>query len=551
MGGLGGGKIKTIPPFLTDASQISDGVIVASKITVNELSAISANLGTITAGTITGVILQTGTSGKRIVLDGTQDTFTVYDAGGTDVLDIYGVGSNVIMRILPNSNNSALFVQNNSASILNSNLVEITMQNASSTGDALLITHYGQGTALVVVNAYSASNPTGAFTQNVATLSHFFKQSVYNGGASSSITIWQSDGTSPANSLTGNAGDLCIGGPNNTIWYCLGSQVWTTLGRVDYGDGSDGSVTITGSVTLTRDMFYQSLTVAAGADFYPNGFKVYCQTPIYFEGFVANNGGDGGTGGTPGTNSGTGGAAGAAGAAAAGGSLPGGIAGAPGGQGGNGNGGNGQVGGNGNSQSKSAISTSPATGGAGGNGQGGGGVYGGYGANPGTPGSTTKTGQYSSIWEAILIRLTTGGSGSGGGGAGGGVNNTSGGVLTGGGGGGGSGAPGGILWFCAPAIIVTSTGQVHANGGKGGDGGNGGSLTLPPPSNSGSGGGGGGGAGGDGGIILFITPYYYSVGQVQVLHGNGGTYGVGGNYGGQQGVAGNPGNDGLIIHLVP
>ena len=42
-----------------------------------------------------------------------------------------------------------------------------------------------------------------------------------------------------------------------------------------FGDGSDGDVTISGAVTLTRDMFYRNLTIAAGAALNPLGFRIF------------------------------------------------------------------------------------------------------------------------------------------------------------------------------------------------------------------------------------------------------------------------------------
>ena len=42
-----------------------------------------------------------------------------------------------------------------------------------------------------------------------------------------------------------------------------------------FGDGSDGDVTISGTVTLTRDMFYGNLTLSDGSILKTNGYKVY------------------------------------------------------------------------------------------------------------------------------------------------------------------------------------------------------------------------------------------------------------------------------------
>ena len=44
-----------------------------------------------------------------------------------------------------------------------------------------------------------------------------------------------------------------------------------------FGDGSDGDVTISGSTTLTRDMYYDDLTIAATGILNTGGFRVFCK----------------------------------------------------------------------------------------------------------------------------------------------------------------------------------------------------------------------------------------------------------------------------------
>ena len=79
-------------------SKIYAGAITSDKITVSTLSAISANIGAITAGTVTGVTVRTASSGARVQLDNsnylqawdssylraklTTDTLYFYDQSG-------------------------------------------------------------------------------------------------------------------------------------------------------------------------------------------------------------------------------------------------------------------------------------------------------------------------------------------------------------------------------------------------------------------------------------------------------------------------------------
>jgi len=69
------------------------GAVTAEKITVAQLSAIAADLGTITAGTVTGATIRTAASGARVVLDST-DGLQCYNSGETlcAQIDVDGSG---------------------------------------------------------------------------------------------------------------------------------------------------------------------------------------------------------------------------------------------------------------------------------------------------------------------------------------------------------------------------------------------------------------------------------------------------------------------------
>ena len=68
------------------ATELDAGAVTAAKINVTELSAIVADLGTITAGTITGGLVQTAASGARVELATTG--LNAYKADGTQTVDI-------------------------------------------------------------------------------------------------------------------------------------------------------------------------------------------------------------------------------------------------------------------------------------------------------------------------------------------------------------------------------------------------------------------------------------------------------------------------------
>ena len=61
-----------------------------SNLKVGNLSAISADLGTITAGTITGALIQTSASGQRVLMNYSLNNLQVYDASNTLTVELGG-----------------------------------------------------------------------------------------------------------------------------------------------------------------------------------------------------------------------------------------------------------------------------------------------------------------------------------------------------------------------------------------------------------------------------------------------------------------------------
>jgi len=55
-----------------------------------------------------------------------------------------------------------------------------------------------------------------------------------------------------------------------------------------YGSGADGNVTISTNTTLTRDMYYNNLTIADGVHLNTAGYKVYVRNSLSFSSLVAN-----------------------------------------------------------------------------------------------------------------------------------------------------------------------------------------------------------------------------------------------------------------------
>ena len=78
-GGIGG-------TFVIAADNIATNVITANEINVGQLSAISADLGTVTAGIVTGATIRTAASGSRFYMD--TDDIIAYDDSDNEIFHI-------------------------------------------------------------------------------------------------------------------------------------------------------------------------------------------------------------------------------------------------------------------------------------------------------------------------------------------------------------------------------------------------------------------------------------------------------------------------------
>jgi hypothetical protein len=350
------------------------------------------------------------------------------------------------------------------------------------------------------------------------------------------------------------------------------SAVQQSLSFIGYfGAGTDGNVTISGAVTLTSDMFYNDLTIAAGGSLYLAGYRIFVKgnldltnagaSGIHNNGYAGANNvasvsgalnaagtvGRGGFGSTVygwaiggigvgkqkggfGANGGSAGANGANAAAVT-------ILGAT----------EGIIGGNGGASGAGGNSASGATGGLGITGQGTGITIAGYTTytpqtfitNPaGNATLFNKVRQDTSNTGIVSYTPTTYiyyGAGHGAGG-GGGASNAAGSIAGMGGGAGGGG--GGTASIFARNIIIGPTTNAQAISATGGTGGTGGSQATFNAA------GGGGAGGGGGGFVYLVVGSISGTTGVIFISANGGTGGNGGsgrgagNFGGTGGSGG-------------
>jgi hypothetical protein len=332
-------------------------------------------------------------------------------------------------------------------------------------------------------------------------------------GLGSALNTWLS-GTGAPSSTLGINGDFYLD-PTNKMYYgpktagawgtgysmtgglqgpagatgATGAQGFS--GPFDAGSGEDGDVTISSSVPLGREMYYNNLTITASGILRPQGFKVYVKGTLSIAagGVIQMDGGDGSTGGVTPTLAGN--------------ELGGSTA-----------AGRGGAGGNTTSTQAGSGGSTPSAGnclGGANSGQGGAGGFGGQTSNGGT--NAAINGNYRPCSPIIMMNSPNGAaakvggqSGPGGSGGGGSTTNT-------GGNGGGGGAGGGVLFIAAK--ILNNLGLISAKGGRGGDG--------QPATLAGGGGGGGGGAGG---YVAIVAQTITSLGTITVTGGGGGTGGT-------------------------
>jgi hypothetical protein len=330
-------------------------------------------------------------------------------------------------------------------------------------------------------------------------------------------------GTSPSSNLPPGFYDCELNGVftgpvADAYWFDLVTNYWFTTNSCTFaggvtkriietanfssgwlGDGSDGTATIAVNTTLTRNMFYSSLTINPGIVLNPGGFAIFCTGTITLNGDIERNGNPG----TPGLPAIPG--SGVGGPALASGFLFGSYAGGTGGFGGATPG---VAGGSTLNSPRGYAGTGGAGGFAGFSAAGPGGIV----ANELPAGGDVRT-----IREMVKLRdafgayIDGGAGGGGGGGAGGG------------GAGGGGGSGGGVILIAAREFA--GAGFVRALGGMG------------APGAGGAGpGGGGGGMGGFIGIVIAesVAP----------------STDVSGGAGGALVVPGVPGSAGLVIVLT-
>lgn len=343
-------------------------------------------------------------------------------------------------------------------------------------------------------------------------------------------TEWTPSGT---NKYVTNDDTSATAVANKVARYSASGQLPWIPSQAFFGDGSDGDVVISSNTSLTRDMYYDDLTINNGITLSTKGYRIFVKGTLNCEwtGKIASNGWAGGAGAI-GVNTGVAPAGGTAGGADyTGATLPTPkvwvVGGAGGGVAGNGT--------TGTAVTLNETMTSAVAGWAGGAGSSGspgtGWAAGSAGSNPVMRPRTYQSAYnlYDLINSTITRHEIAPTGGSGGGGSGNGWNNMW-------GGGGGSGSTGGFISIFAN--IITNL-NVEALGGAGGAGG---ATNIAPT------GGGGWWAGGNGWFILIFYSTKTTV-TATVTGGAGGAGWVATAPATNSGVAGTAGNAWVVLQI--
>ena len=239
---------------------IEAGSIVAGMLAVSELSAISANLGTVTAGSITGITItgstvRTAATGARIQMHGTTTPYlSTYDANNlrmrlaSDRLNFYDeggrLGGYLMSHVYPGTTNIPAIT------LEGSNVVEIRSAGASGRTSAIWTDCRSGGNNLCTLSSMDlGANPQQYSILNVrpTEISMFTFGVIHMECRSGRLTLGNNqrfEVVDPfGNEIVSFRGE--IGTPNNKSIRLMGLASYTTT-------TGDANMHITGSYNVTR-----------------------------------------------------------------------------------------------------------------------------------------------------------------------------------------------------------------------------------------------------------------------------------------------------------
>lgn len=145
------------------ADNVVANTITAEKMNVGQLSAISANMGSITSGTITGALIRTAPSGQRVELNSALNAMIIYNSTGTSLGFFGNAGANGNFMSVSQVNTGQDFppifmTSDQSSNVINaintntsvSNRPAFRFQSNSSSSEAMFVQQTGSYVSLGV-----------------------------------------------------------------------------------------------------------------------------------------------------------------------------------------------------------------------------------------------------------------------------------------------------------------------------------------------------------------------------------------------------------------
>lgn len=170
-GGVGGLNINasSIVSLSITANEIAASTITSGKLSVSQLSAIAADMGSLTAGTITGALIRTAASGARVEVSGAANRVNVYNAAGTNYAYFGGAGADgtLFNGTIPSGSAYSPFYMTSAG---DGNIIQIVNTNASNSVPALAINTNGNVShiALQAINTGTGTCIRAEATSNAA-----------------------------------------------------------------------------------------------------------------------------------------------------------------------------------------------------------------------------------------------------------------------------------------------------------------------------------------------------------------------------------------------
>lgn len=291
--------------FFVNSNNVSFGMSASSNITAS-FSADPSGPQAISAGTASvsiGTVVFSNSNGVSFGLNGSTVTASVATAaaGGVGIAagtqtastgTVEFVASNGIAFGMSGSNQvTASYTQSTapaaiavSGSVISAGTVVFSASNGITWGvnGNTITAAYSQSTGPAAISAGTASVGSG-------TVVFSNSNGVSFGLSGSTVTASVAAGgvAISASGSSQSAGTIVFSNSNGVSFGMSGSTLTASftpggaLGIGGYfGNGADGNVTISANSTLTRDMFYDSLTVNAGRVVNANGFRVFCRTAL-------------------------------------------------------------------------------------------------------------------------------------------------------------------------------------------------------------------------------------------------------------------------------